>query len=137
MDKVIDIIKYDSGKIKRIGLYLNGIKHGQWVAFFESGLVHWVGNYVEGREFGIWKEWYEFGGLKEECYYNEGIKVPLNFWDEVGKQLLNDGTGYTIEKFGTHEHDTYKHTYQNGEFKSEEKLQSVSYGKFRPSDPLI
>ncbi|TVQ50760.1 MAG: hypothetical protein EA362_01575 [Saprospirales bacterium] len=135
MDKDIEIIRGEARRIKRIVQYFNKVKHGQWISFFESGLIQEIGNYNEGIEFGIWKEWYRSGQLKEECHYREGRKIPLNFWDEQGNKLLENGTGHTIEKFGTKEYDVYKHFYQNGEFKSKEKIEGVSFGKFKPNTP--
>ncbi len=135
MDKNIEIIRDESGRINRIVQYFKKIKHGQWVSFFKSGLIREIGNYNRGVEFGIWKEWYASGQLKEECHYKKGIKIPINFWDEHGNKLLENGTGYTIEKFGTKEYDVYKHFFQNGEFKSEEKIEGVSFGRFEPNNP--
>jgi hypothetical protein len=132
MEIRIDVIKYESGKPKRIGQYKGNHKHGQWVSFYESGLVKWIGNYIEGIENGIWKEWYGSGSLKEECFYKESIKQPINFWNEQGGQLLKDGTGYIIEAFGANDNDVYTHHYKNGVFVKEERVQAVSFGKFIP-----
>ncbi len=128
-----DILKFDSGNISRAGYYKNGIKHGQWVSFFENGIIHWIGNYLNGVELGIWKEWYESGELKEECYYVDNSKIPINFWDSEGNKTLENGTGFTIEKFGANFNDVYKHHFVNGVFEKEEKIQGVVYGKFIPN----
>ncbi len=134
MKSKIDILRYKSGPIKRIGNYLNETKHGQWVFFFESGIVQWIGTYKHGREIGIWQEWYNSGQRKEECRYRDGEKIAVNFWDEEGRQTLKDGTGYTYEKFGANDNDVYKHHYENGVFKSEERISKVSFGNFIPND---
>jgi len=48
--------------------------------------------------------------------------------------LLENGTGYTIAKFGTNEHDVYRQFFRNGVFKSEEKIGGVTYGEFKPDE---
>jgi antitoxin component YwqK of YwqJK toxin-antitoxin module len=134
MEVKTDIISYESGQIKRIGRYRNDKKHGQWVFFFENDIVKWIGNYDDGSEFGIWKEWYESGQLKEECKYLNGEKYALNFWDKEGNQILIDGTGYTVEEYGSSDADVYKHYYKDGVFEKEEKISGVTFGKFNPLD---
>lgn len=133
----VDILKYNSNNIKRIGQFKNELKHGQWVAFFENGTVSWIGNFKEGVEFGIWKDWYKSGSLKEECYYKNGIKEPINFWNKEGEQTLENGTGYTIESYGANDHDVFYHHYENGIFVSEERVEGVSFGSFTPNSQSL
>ena len=130
MKTELRIQHYESGGIKYIRSYLNGVRHGQWAAFYESGLIEFVGNYVEGKGQGIRKEWYSNGSLKEESYYHNNEQYPINFWDESGKQILKDGSGYTIAEFGTNGWDVYHQFFENGVFIREVKVAGVTYGKF-------
>ena len=75
--------------------------------------------------------------MKEECYYVDNSKIPINFWDSEGNKTLENGTGFTIEKFGANFNDVYKHHFVNGVFLEPVSLaildQGVVYGKFIPN----
>ncbi|HTN08282.1 hypothetical protein [Agriterribacter sp.] len=149
---------YDSGVLKAEGIMQNGLKEGKWIYYFESGIKHreinfnndvengewkmWHENgnlYLEqnkihGRSDGYWKEYYESGELKEIGEYKNGEYFPIDFWDEGGNQLLKNGTGTKIEKFGHLELDIYKQYYKESKFIKEVKISSAQYGKFNSSD---
>lgn len=126
----IRIQRYASGNVKYIHSYLDGVKHGQLATFYESGLVKFIGNYVNGKECGVWKEWYSNGELMEECLYHDNKKQPINFWNESGEQILKDGTGHLIAKFGANDWDVYHQFFENGIFIKEVKVSGIDYGGF-------
>jgi antitoxin component YwqK of YwqJK toxin-antitoxin module len=154
----MSIIKeyYDNGNLKAEGITLNGLKEGIWTFFFERGNVCKEINYSEGMENGIWKMWhengnlyieqnkidgksvgywkeyYESGATKEIGIYDNNEYIPIDFWDESGNQLLKEGTGKKIERFGSLGLDVFEHYFENGKFIKEIKISSGEYGKFIP-----
>jgi antitoxin component YwqK of YwqJK toxin-antitoxin module len=147
---------YDSGHLKAEGVNQNGLKDGKWIFFFESGIVcreihysrgiengiwkmwHENGNlYIEqnkldGKSVGYWKEYYESGAIKEIGEYINNEYLPIDFWDEGGNQLLKNGTGKKIEKFGSLGLDVYEHYYESGRLTKEVKISNAEYGRFIP-----
>ena len=123
---------YPDGQIKQEYETINGIKHGKLTLYFKNGRIKIESNYVQGQPEGIYKEWYENGQLAEEGENVNGDYFVKNFWDENGEQLLKDGNGKTIRKFGFSQGDIYEQYFVNGEFTGEKKIEGVTYGKFIP-----
>jgi len=145
---------YDNGLLKAKGLMKEGLKQGKWMFYFESGEVQmeinykddiqdgefkrWYTNgnlavesfYIGGRNDGCWKDYYETGNIKEIGEYQNGVYIPIEFWDEKGVQLLKDGTGKKIEKFGYLELDVFEQYFEKGKFIKEVKISSMGYGGF-------
>ena len=48
---------YESGKIRSIGVYVDGKRDGVWKFSFENDSMEQVGAYVKGKPNGPWK-WY-------------------------------------------------------------------------------
>ena len=152
---------YDNGNLKAEGTKQKGLKEGKWTYFFESGMKyreinfsndiehgewkmwHKNGNlYLEqkkmlGESHGYWKEYYENGNIKEIGEYYNTEYFPSDFWDEEGNQLLINGTGKKIEKFGHLELDIYEQYYEKGKLINEIKISSANYSKFIPKDNEI
>jgi len=148
---------YDNGSLKAKGVKKNGLKEGKWIFYLEDGKlfreIHfhsdiedgewkmWHKNgalYLEqmkviGKSEGYWKEYYENGNIKEIGEYKNGAYFPIDFWDEGGTQLLKNGTGKKIEKFGHLELDIVEHYFENGKFIREVKISSAQYGGFTPT----
>jgi len=59
--------KYTDGGIK------NGMRDGQWFAYFENGKINTEANYVEDKEHGAYKVYYENGQLYYSGHYDMGI----------------------------------------------------------------
>ncbi|WP_336515350.1 hypothetical protein [Pollutibacter soli] len=53
---------YESGKIKKTGMYINGLREGMWEEFSENG-VKAVGTYHHGYPNGEWRYYDESGKL--------------------------------------------------------------------------
>lgn len=147
---------YDNGLLKAKGLMKENLKQGKWMFYFESGEIQmeinykndiqegefkrWYTNghlaiesfYVGGSNDGYWKEYYENGSIKEIGEYKSGEYIPIDFWDEGGVQLLKNGTGKKIEKFGYLELDIFEHYFEKGKFIKEVKISSAQYRGFTP-----
>ncbi|MCC6370028.1 MAG: hypothetical protein IT236_03375 [Bacteroidia bacterium] len=124
---------YSSGQLKTIYNFFNGVKHGDFVRYFENGQIEIQASFVDGKKEGKWIEYYESGQVAEEGEYtSSGEYNVINFWTDTGEQLLINGTGKTIRKFGASQGDIYEQYFENGKFICEKKIQGVSYGKFIP-----
>lgn len=125
---------YDNGQIKTEYQVLDGKKHGKHILYHENGRIAIEANYFNGISHGVWREWYENGRLAEEGEYIDNEYHIKNFWIETGEQLLKDGSGKAIRKFGASDGDVYEQYFENGEFKGEKKIAGTEYGQFIPDD---
>lgn len=149
---------YANGCLKAKGLMEGDLKQGKWMFYYENGELQmevnykdniesgefkrWYQNgnlavetfYLQGKNSGSWKEYYENGKVKEVGEYKNGEYSPTDFWDEEGIQLLRNGTGKKIEKFGYSELDVYEQYFEDSKFIKEVKISSAHYGKFEQSD---
>lgn len=50
---------YNSGELKVIGKYENGLKEGIWKTYYKSGKIKERGKYKNGDKVGIWKTFYK------------------------------------------------------------------------------
>jgi len=66
---------YASGKIAKLILYLNGKKHGNYLAFFDLNkkIILEKGQYLNGKKTGLWLTQYSKGSRKrEKIMYEKG-----------------------------------------------------------------
>ena len=67
-------IHYFPGKKKFIdGGIKNGMRDGQWFAYFENGKVNTEAFYVEDKAHGDYKVYYDNGKLRQFEHYNMGV----------------------------------------------------------------
>ena len=116
--------------LKSIWVEKNGLKNGTFKRYFDDTRLAYLCEYENGKSIGDVKEWYENGILAEVGKYANGEYFIQNFWDENGSQLLKDGTGIAIRKFGTNDNDVFEQYFENYHFKGEKKIRGVTYGKF-------
>src|SRR5687768_14985962 len=121
---------YPNGQIKQEYQTVDGLKHGKFILYFENGKIAIESNYFQGQSQGSYKEWYEDGKLAEEGEELNGEYIVKNFWDENGNQLLINGNGKTIRKFGFSQGDIYEQYFVNGQFTGEKKIAGVTYRGF-------
>jgi antitoxin component YwqK of YwqJK toxin-antitoxin module len=145
---------YDSGTLKAKGIKKDEQKEGQWIFYFEDGKIYREVNFRNNIEDGEWKMWhangllyleqvkvlgksegyckeyYENGSIKEIGEYRNGEYFPIDFWNEEGRQLLKNGSGKKIEKFGYLESDIFEHYFENGIFIREVKVSSTGFRGF-------
>ncbi len=84
---------YDNKVLKSAGQFLNGKKHGDWLAFNNAGMVNDSGNYVDGRLKGIRMQWHDNGTLIDSMkfdgagngvqvgWYEDGVVSRAGFWE--------------------------------------------------------
>jgi antitoxin component YwqK of YwqJK toxin-antitoxin module len=124
---------YESGQIKINREYKDGVKDGTGKVFLENGTLSYENYHLKGKPIGKVREWYENGQIAEEGEYINGEYLVHNFWTESGDQILKDGTGKAIRKYGTTGLDIYEQHYDKGKMTIEKKIASIVYGKFIPN----
>ena len=70
----------DLDGMRGTGDYVDGLKHGHWVYFFdvfEDNRKAHEGEYIRGKRHGLWKSWYAYGPKSGECYFKDG---EMNGW---------------------------------------------------------
>jgi antitoxin component YwqK of YwqJK toxin-antitoxin module len=113
---------YENGNKFRMINYKMGIEDGMWVMWHENGNLYIEENKNRGKTNGLWKEYYENGKIKEIGEYVKGSYIPKDFWDEEGNQLLKNGNGKKIEKFGAGLIDVFEHYFENGKLVKEIRI---------------
>jgi len=56
------------------GKYITGLKDGAWISAYNNGKPKFKGNYVQGNPDGQQTFYYENGRIKEEQYFQMGIR---------------------------------------------------------------
>jgi antitoxin component YwqK of YwqJK toxin-antitoxin module len=80
--------KYSNGVIKFTGFFRFGLRHGQWIAFYENGLKWSECFYDKGKKHGATMVYHPNGELKFSGWYKNDLKDSLWFWyDEKGKEI--------------------------------------------------
>lgn len=125
---------FENGQLEFEYEILNGVKNGKFIRYFENGEIEIVGNFLNGKENGIWTEYYENGQIAETGEYINNEYCVYNFWSERGEQLLINGTGKTIRKYGAKLGDVYEQYFLNGKYTGEKKIEGVSYMMFKPKE---
>lgn len=125
---------YNNGQLEFECEILNEERHGKFIRYFENGEIELVGNYELGKHSGLWTEYYENGQIAETGEYRNQEYCVNNFWNEDGQQLLINGTGKTIRKFGASQGDIYEQYFLEGNFIGEKKIEGVRYGRFIPKN---
>jgi antitoxin component YwqK of YwqJK toxin-antitoxin module len=81
--------KFKSGDFTEDGKYITGLKDGVWKAYYTNGKLKFKGNYVQGNPDGQQSIFYEDGKIKEEQYYQMGIREKTwKKFDEEGTPVL-------------------------------------------------
>lgn len=81
---------YESGILKMEGTIANGLRNGDWVAYFPDGKVQSTGLFKDGLRIGLGKVYYENGQLMMEGHYSEDHKC--------GEWIFYDEQGYEVER---------------------------------------
>lgn len=113
---------YENGEKFREINYAGGTENGIWIMWHENGNLYLEKSKKNGKTDGLWKEYYESGKIKEIGEYLECEYMPKDFWDEEGNQLLKDGNGKKIEKFGAGSIDVFEHYFENGKLVKEIRI---------------
>jgi antitoxin component YwqK of YwqJK toxin-antitoxin module len=67
--------RYENGKLKMEGWFLEGKKDEVWTWYYENGKVSKEKRYLDGKLNGLSKEWNENGQLTRTVNYKDGIKA--------------------------------------------------------------
>jgi antitoxin component YwqK of YwqJK toxin-antitoxin module len=82
--------KYKSGNNIETGKYIIGLRDGVWKSFYADGGLKFKGNFIQGNAHGTHTYYYEDGKIKEERYYQMGIREKSwKKFDENGTLLLS------------------------------------------------
>lgn len=77
------------GDITTKGKYVTGLQDGNWKSFYSDGKLFFEGSYIQGNEDGRHVFYYQDGSVKEERFYNAGIKVKhWKKYDEFGNLII-------------------------------------------------
>ena len=125
---------HQNGNLKMIWIEKNGKKQGIFKRYYDDTKIAYISEYNKGQSIGSVKEWYPNGQILEEGKYLNNEYVVEQFWDEDGNQLLKDGNGKTIRKYGTNGYDIYEQYFENYKFKGEKKIEGVRFGKFKEKE---
>ncbi|MBK7711213.1 MAG: hypothetical protein IPJ37_09885 [Bacteroidales bacterium] len=81
--------KYKSGDNTEVGKYILGLKDGLWKTYYPEEKLKSKGNFVQGNPDGSHTFYYEDGRVKEEQYYQTGVREKTwKKFDELGNTLL-------------------------------------------------
>ncbi|MBW2998334.1 hypothetical protein KY321_02235, partial [Candidatus Woesearchaeota archaeon] len=93
---------YIIGDQKHIGKYVMNEKDGTWKSYYlTEDILSYDGRYIQGNPDGRHKYFYPSSSLKEEKYYNDGMKVKSwSRYTENGDLIIvvqyKDGKEYKI-----------------------------------------
>ncbi len=80
--------KYPNGIIKFQGFYRFGLRHGQWMSFYENGEKWSETFYDKGKRQGATNVYYLSGKLHYAGWYKNDLRDSLwLFYDETGKEI--------------------------------------------------
>jgi antitoxin component YwqK of YwqJK toxin-antitoxin module len=84
-----DLWKFKAGDFTEEGKYIIGLKDGVWKSYYTNGKLKFKGNYVQGNPDGEQSIFYEDGRIREEQYYQMGIREKTwKKFDEEGAPIL-------------------------------------------------
>jgi uncharacterized protein len=122
---------YQSGQLNVEREYNEGVKDGIGKVFSENGTLTYECFYMKGQPIGKVREWYESGQISEDGEYINGEYFINSFWTEAGEQILKDGKGKAIRKYGAGGYDIYEQDFDKGIMTSEKKISGATYGQFK------
>jgi uncharacterized protein len=81
--------KYKSGDNMEVGKYILGLRDGIWKSYYPEDKLKSKGNFVQGNPNGQQVIYYSDGRIKEEQYYEMGIREKTwKKFDEEGNTIL-------------------------------------------------
>ena len=82
--------KINAGGITEEGKYITGLKDGIWKSYYSNGKLKFKGNFIQDNPDGAQINYYEDGKVKEEQYYQMGIREKLwKKYNEDGIPVLS------------------------------------------------
>ena len=84
---------WDNGKVQGISYFINNVKVGPWIRYFDDGRIAFKGNYENGKRTGSHKIYYQDGKLSSnETFINDIKKGECIYYNP-------DGTVLRIENY--------------------------------------
>jgi antitoxin component YwqK of YwqJK toxin-antitoxin module len=78
--------KYIYGNYSEEGKYIIGLQDGIWKAYYSNGNLKYKGNFVQGNPDGKQFFYYDNGKIKEEQYYQMGIREKI--WKKYNEESI-------------------------------------------------
>ncbi|MFC2103496.1 toxin-antitoxin system YwqK family antitoxin [Bacteroidota bacterium] len=79
------LLYYESGKLEIKGELVNNLNEGRWQYYYESGQIESEGDFVDNQPDGIWRWYYRSGKLREEGLFQKGKRQGVwKEFDELG-----------------------------------------------------
>lgn len=75
VEKVMEKVYYENGKLEYIGTFKDGVEDGEWIYYYENGTKKFVEHWEEGREHGIHYDYSPDGQVRRELHYDKGQLV--------------------------------------------------------------
>lgn len=76
-----------NGSVREVGYFLNGQKHGTWISYDESGNKVMEANYNNGVKDGNFSAWFSNGSIHYHIVYSDGKRVLATEWDSQGQLI--------------------------------------------------
>ena len=81
--------KFKSANNTEEGKYIVGLKDGPWKSYYPDGKLRFKGDYVQGNPDGTHFYYHENGKVREERYYDSGIRQKSwKKYDEEGNLII-------------------------------------------------
>ncbi|MEQ8533156.1 MAG: hypothetical protein RIB86_14980, partial [Imperialibacter sp.] len=98
---------YRGGQLQMEGRYTNNIKIDSFRFYYPNGVLEARGAYREGMRFGVWKYFYENGQLKQVVDFFDANFRVLEYYDNLGRQKIVEGSGVWKSEFRHHNQDSW------------------------------
>ena len=80
---------HENGQMKEAGIYINGIKDGQWIEWYDNGQIKMKESYKNSQKNGKWLVWYDNGQMKIEGDYKNNKKAASGLVGILGVGILS------------------------------------------------
>ncbi|WP_418264681.1 toxin-antitoxin system YwqK family antitoxin [Flavobacterium faecale] len=87
-------VYYKNDKLYIKGNYEKGLRHGEFIWFYDTGIVQTKGHYLYGDKSGIWEFYFPNGNLHKKIEYKNNVEHLIVLFDKKGKELVKDGNGF-------------------------------------------
>lgn len=82
-----------NGQIQMKGYFRSNSKVDTFYFYYPNGKLMTKGLYQDNLRYGIWTSYYENGKIKDKVAFNGNFICALEFYDNSGNPLMENGTG--------------------------------------------
>ena len=115
-----DVIDYyeNSHFVKVQGKYLNGVKNGEFIFYYDNGIINKKGNFSDNKKVGAWLEFDKRGILLNKRIYNDNNFMFYSYYENLkiaieGEYINNKKEGIWID-YDERENKIKETFYKNG-----------------------